>query len=322
MGSKTVKLEDLVSMDHPGDVLEETVRVALMVFPGWDPQPLRQAYGDIVRLFRGEYPGYRGCNTGFHDLKHTNDCLMAMARLVHGAYVQGCDFRLREAFLGFLAALMHDTGYIQAAEERSGTGAKHTLAHVGRSIDFMEGHFVRTGYTRRDFEVARSCLQCTALDAGTDGIPFESAGHEMVGRMLGTADLLGQMGDRTYLERLPFLYEEFREGRVPGFPNELELLRRTPEFWEFAKRRFANELGGVDRYMRAHFSSRWGIDRDLYRESIEGNMRYLEHLLKHHEKDYTECLRRDGLMDRLKQLRSARSLHHQEAGCQASDRAR
>jgi hypothetical protein len=115
--------------------------------------------------------------------------------------------------------------------------------------------------------------------------------------MLGTADLLGQLADRTYLERLPFLYREFLEGKVPGFESELDLLRKTPAFWEFTQFRMITELGNVDRYMRDHFKVWWGIDRDLNRDSIEENIAYLKFILENHVSEYPNYLRRGGLLE-------------------------
>jgi transcriptional antiterminator NusG len=36
-------------------------------------------------FFRGSIHGYQGCNTWYHNFKHTTDCLLTMARLMHGA---------------------------------------------------------------------------------------------------------------------------------------------------------------------------------------------------------------------------------------------
>jgi hypothetical protein len=115
--------------------------------------------------------------------------------------------------------------------------------------------------------------------------------------MLGTADLLGQMADRTYLERLPFLYWEFQEANVSGFESELDLLKKTPAFWEFTRQRLVTELGNVARYLKGHFRVRWGVDRDLYREAIERNINHLEFILAHHEADYRRYLRRGSYME-------------------------
>ena len=124
----------------------------------------------------------------------------------------------------------------------------------------------------------------------------------MLGKMVGTADLLGQIADRTYLEKLPFLYHEFKEGDVPDFESELDLLKKTPEFYDRTIERFERELGGVNRYMRDHFRVRWGIDKDLYMTSMENKIKYLKYVLEDHEDDYREYLRRGNLMEKLDRI--------------------
>ena len=252
---------------------------------------LSTVFADVVKLFRGEYFGYRSCNTCYHDLKHTTDCLLAMARMIHGASLNGCSLPARDVTLGLTAALFHDTGYIQADDDLEGTGGKYTLVHVARSVAFMEKYFHQAGFSSRDLDYCRCCVQCTGLDERIEALRFESAHHREVGWMLGTADLLGQMADQTYLARLPFLYREFAEAHVPGFESELELLRKTPAFWDFTQLRLNSELGNVHRYMLDHFRAWWGLNRDVSRESIEENIAYLKFILENHESDYRTYLR-------------------------------
>jgi hypothetical protein len=111
------------------------------------------------------------------------------------------------------------------------------------------------------------------------------------------------MADPTYLEKLLFLYHEFKEGGVPGFADELDLLQKTPAFWEFTQKRLAGELGGVDRLMRDHFRVRWGIDQDMDRETVERNIAYLQFILVNHRDDYQRYLRRDGLIKIFQEMR-------------------
>jgi hypothetical protein len=297
-----VKLEDLISMRDPQAVLEEVHYIISSLYSQVDCTTLDRVFQDFIKLFQGEYPGYQKCNTYYHDIKHTSNCLLATARLMHGASIDGLRLPERDAALGLIAALFHDTGYIQTDDDQGGTGAKYTLVHVQRSVAFMERYFARASFSSRDLTYCRCCVNCTDLEVKIKEIQFESAKHQAVGWMLGTADLLGQMADRTYLERLPFLYREFQEGKVPGFESELDLLTKTPAFWEFAQQRFVEDLGNMDRYMRDHFRVRWDLDRDLYRESIDGNITFLKFLLEHHESDYRKYLRRDGLMKILEDL--------------------
>ena len=290
------KYEDLVPMAHPQSVFEEVCRIAAVINSSFDSTPLYRVFQDVVRVFRGEYPGYQECNTQYHDLKHTTDCLLAMARLMHGAFCQGMRLTGRDMTLGLIAALLHDTGYIQTCAERQGTGAQYTLVHVERSVAFMEKYFADAGFSSQDSAYCRCCVQCTGLEVKINELQFECERHRAVGCMLGTADLLGQMADRTYLERLPFLYREFEEGKVPGFESELDLLRKTPAFWEFTQHRLAVELGNMDRYMLDHFRGWWGLDRDLNRDTVEENIAYLKFILENHESEYRRYLRRRGFM--------------------------
>ena len=292
MKFEEVKLEDLVCMEKPQDVLEEVGRIASMIFAEFDFSPVKTLFADVRDLFRGRFPGYRECNIRYHNLKHTVDCFLAMARLIHGAFIAGMEITRHGTVLGLISSLLHDTGYIQSAEDRTGTGAKYTLHHIDRSIIFAERYLEERGFAGDDVRFCRDCMKCTGLDIHIDQIGFLSTEHELMGKMLGTADIVGQMADRTYLEKLQYLFVEFKEGGVPGFEDERELLVKTPGFWEFTKKRFATELGGVDRFMENHFKARWGIPKDLYREAIDRSIGYLKSAVANHGGDPMSCFRR------------------------------
>ena len=302
MKSEATQMACLVNMEEPQSVLEEVKAIVSMMMPDFDFEPVNHAFSDVVNLFHGQYPGYRKCNTEYHDLKHTTDALLAMTRLIHGAMVNEQVFSQKDIELGLISALLHDTGYIQTIDEDVGTGAKFTLIHIGRSILFMEKYLSENGYSREDIECCRATLECTGLNVKISEINFGSSEIEMLGKMLGTADLLGQIADRIYLEKLPFLYHEFKEGDVPDFESELDMLKETPEFYDRTIERFERELGGVNRYMRDHFRVRWGIDEDLYMTSMENKIKYLKYVFKDHEDDYREYLRRGNLMEKLDRI--------------------
>jgi hypothetical protein len=190
---------------------------------------------------------------------------------------------------------MHDTGYIQTLDDDVGTGAKHTLIHIDRSIAFMDNYIAARGFSKRDFKDYSKILRCTGLGSKIERIRFRSRPVELLGKMLVAADLLGQMADTTYLEKLSFLFYEYREGGVVGYSSELDLLKKTIDFYLRTQRTFDRELRNVNGYMRCHFKVRWNLDRDLYREAIERNMSSLKFILENHGKDYRDYLRRDGI---------------------------
>jgi hypothetical protein len=280
------KFAELVYIESPPEVLAEVKKITLAMFPNFDFGPLQTAFNDVLRLFGGKYPAYRKCNTFYHDLNHTTDCLLVMARLMHGAFVRGVAWQEKDVNLALISALMHDTGYIQSVADDTGTGAKYTLTHIERSIEFMETYFREHGYSREDFLACRNFLRCTGLEVKIRGIEFKSKEHEIIGKILGTADLIGQMSDKNYLGKLPFLYHEFAEGCVPGFKDELDLFEKTPHFWEVVKKRFVKDLGGVDEYLRDHFRVYSGIDQDLYRKAIDQNLECLQSILENSAVDY------------------------------------
>ena len=288
-------LNDLVKMGNPLLVFEEVKFIVSEMFPRFDFDSLDDLFNDTVRLFKGDYPGFQTCDTEYHDLKHTTDTLLALARLIHGATLRELHFSKKGVFLALTSAMLHDSGYILALDE-SGPGAKYTLTHVERSIDFLKKYFFENGYPSKDVKSCDAILKCTGLNVEILKIHFLSWENEILGKMLGTADLLGQMADRKYLEKLPFLYREFRQAKIKGIGTELDFLYSTPGFHKMTLERLSHDLGGVDVYMRYHFRARWDIDENLYISSIENNIRYLTYVLKNHREDVHAHLKRGGMM--------------------------
>lgn len=288
-------------MKNPQSVLDEVKIIVFRIFPEYDFKILEEVFNDILRLFSGKYPGYRRCNTEYHNLKHTTDVLLAMTRLIHGAVLRKKIFYQNNVTLGLISALMHDTGFIQASGDVSGTGAKYMLVHVQRSIDFMDKYFREKNFSKEDFEICRNAILCTDLGTEINEIHFKSRQGELLGKMLGTADLLGQMAAREYLEKLPFLFYEFREGDVPGCPTEMELLKKTSSFFMLTRKRLASDLGGVNKYLIYHFKSRWNINMDLYKLAIKKYQDYFEYILKNFPKEYRQYFRREKIVKKLKE---------------------
>jgi hypothetical protein len=296
---REVQLSLMVNMEDPQSVFDEIRAIVLMMYPEFDFKNVNRVFEDIVRLFHGDYPGYRRCTTEYHDLKHTTDTFLAMARLMHGTLVGGENLARDNVNLGLICALMHDTGYIQTLNDEVGTGAKYLRTDTERSIAFMDKYVADSGLSEEDFKDYAHILICTGLDTKASGIHFESRETELLGKMVGAADLLGQMADRTYLEKLLFLYYEFREAGIMGYDTELDILKKTTDFYAMTRKRFATELDSVNEYARYHFKARWNLDKDLYMEAIEQNISYLKFLLKNHERDYREHLKRGGVTEKL-----------------------
>ncbi|MEW6219757.1 MAG: hypothetical protein AB1634_09535 [Thermodesulfobacteriota bacterium] len=280
MDPSDITLHQFVDGSDPERCLAEIQAIMALAAPeALDLGLFVPVWQDVLRLFHGRFPGYRASNTLYHNLEHTCSVVLAMARLLHGLTLGGHPLSCRALLLGLYAALFHDTGLIQEEGDQEGSGAKYTVGHEERSIALMQRVLAGRGLPAADLEDCRHLIRATILSLSLREIPFRDREMALVGQAMGSADLLAQMADPRYLDKLPLLFKEFQEGGLSGYRSEQELVDKTEEFYYLvAQRRLHEELGGVFRFMRLHFRARWGVDRDLYSEAIEANMIHLRQI--------------------------------------------
>ncbi len=291
-GQKSINLADVVNINSLDAAFEEISGIAGMLSSDFDAKAFMSVYYDTVSIYNGNYPGYKGCNTDYHDLKHVVEVTLATARLAHSAHEAGYRFGHFGILILLAAAMMHDTGYIQPAGDDAGTGAKFTLVHVDKSIDFTRQYLRSAGYGDEALDAASVIIKATDIAVKIKDIPFLKKEWEHLAKIMATGDILAQITSRTYIEKLPFLYKEFEEGNVPGFESELDLLKKTLGFYDYAVKRMDNDLGGFRQHLKLHFEKRWGIADDLYQKALNANIKYLHFLLENHEGNYYEMLKR------------------------------
>ena len=237
--SKEIHLYDLLEMESPDAVLDEVLVILGLLSPEFEIEPVVSAFHMVSRVYAGRHPLYRACNTHYHDLRHTMDAFLATARLVHGASLIGEDLGQRRILTALVAALFHDTGHIQEKEDNEGTGAKYTANHVRRSMEFLLRHGREHGLSDQEIAEGRTMILCTDIRVEITASLFSSSSVELLGRVLNAADLLAQMADRIYLEKLLFLYHEYKEGNTGNYESEVDLLRKTIGFYEYIERRLS-----------------------------------------------------------------------------------
>jgi hypothetical protein len=265
---KAKKLADLLPPEPPQIVLDETLYILRLIDIDFPRDPIVDAFEMLAKVFAGKYPGYRACNTGYHDLNHTTDAFLAVIRMIHGALLQGEEFSQPQIILTAIATLFHDVGYIQEETDTNGTGAKHSLTHVQRSMDFLSRHGAELKLSEIEIQEGRDMILCTDLQEDIDRIPFTSFRNELLGRMVNAADLLAQLASRTYLEKLAFLYQELKEADAIPYEDALDLIKMTREFYKLIDKRLSKVHKRIDRYFKAHFALRWQIPKNLYQEAI------------------------------------------------------
>jgi hypothetical protein len=302
-GMTEIQLANLVQMESPEAVLEEAINVLAQFSPSSDPLAIRSAFNQTVSLYEGAWEDTNGCNTEYHNLQHVTDCFMAMVRLFHGAAETGLEFTPRQVHQGLVSALLHDTGYLQYRDDTEGTGAKYTSCHVRRGMDFVQRHFAVFGIQESEIHACMAIIHCTDLNCEPASVPFPDPTTEQIGKMLATADILAQMADRTYLEKLLFLFYELDEARIDIYEDEVDLLHQSTDFYIRMAQRFEIQLSSSNRFMIHHFKARWNIDDDLYQKAIDKQRVYLANVLKNAGDDPLDQLRRNRIVEAVKSRR-------------------
>jgi len=292
-------IQNLFSNENPIEVWVKAAEIISCINPDYDLSDIRNVFRDTVDIFNGNYPGYCAIKTPFHDLHHTLDVFLCAVRLLHGMHVSGATLRNSDITLVVIASLMHDIGFAQECGTEAGTGARFMQIHVRRGIEFMRHYLEYRGFPPAWGASLTPMIQTTDLDLQFDQIAFLNERVRLLGQIVSTADLIGQMADRTYLEKLLFLYEEFKEANFNGYKSPLELLRQTQSFYKMVRQRLDVEYDGVYTKLVFYFKDWFGIERNFYMEAIEKNIAYLSKLALLDEREHLSMLRRAGIADKV-----------------------
>ena len=253
------------------------------LFPQGDGAFVPTAFGWLKESFAGACAGFQAVDAHYHDLEHTLQGTLCMARLLQGRQQALARPTLTQRMfeLGLLAMLFHDTGYLKRKDDREGTGAKYTLTHVARSVSFAEEFLSAKGVLIAEIRSVQNMIRCTGVHVDLDRIPFQSERERIVGFALGTADLLGQMSADDYIDKLPTLYAEFEEsarfyeGKMAGimtFASAADLIRRTPDFWKtYVLPKLEKDFWGLHRFLNRPYPH----GPNFYVQKIEANIERL-----------------------------------------------
>ncbi len=259
-------------------------------WPGAPRESSRRRSWNFERLFTGQTPGYLGVDTVYHDLQHSQDVVLAMARLLAGyerSHPDGPKLGAERALVALITALFHDSGYIREADEAAiANGAVFTRNHVTRSARFLAKYLPNVGLG--DWvPVATRIVHFTGYEVPLDLLRVADPRDRLAGQLLGTADMLAQMADRCYLEKCrDRLYAEFvlgdvavhagREGVKVLYGSGLDLLRQTPKFISYT---IENRLGNAFGHAYRHVEPLYGGDNP-YMNAIRQNVQFLAQLTR------------------------------------------
>src|SRR5690349_12262886 len=100
----------LVATRDPIAVEAEVQSAYLTMFPEGDLLFVPRIFGWAVECFTGGYQGYQAVDARYHDLEHTMQGTLCMARLLRGRHAAAAQPVLTQRMLqlGLLAILFHD----------------------------------------------------------------------------------------------------------------------------------------------------------------------------------------------------------------------
>ncbi|HSN18191.1 MAG TPA: hypothetical protein VLV87_08265 [Gammaproteobacteria bacterium] len=280
-----------VQVSDPASVSAAVQAIYGDLYPHRALKPLHTAFADFSRLYRGEDPRFHGCETAYHDMQHSLDVTLSLARHVDGYERQAKPSKrlgARRAMVGIVAALYHDVGYLRSTRDRHHKhGAEYTLSHVTRSGHFLGDYLTRLGLGSES-RTADELVQYTGYERDINKIQLGDDGYTQLGFLLGTADLTTQMADRCYLEKCrDRLYDEFVMGGMARrtlpdgkvlvlYSSPRDLLMKTQGFFDKTRLdRLDGTFAGAHRYVQKFFGG-----QNLYMEAVQQNMKYLARVIR------------------------------------------
>ena len=193
-----------VQVSDPVSVRNAVHELFADTFPGMSFDKLWLAFYDFERLFTGRYPGYTGCDTTYHDMQHTLDMTLALARLVSG-YERSVEppdrLGAARAQMAIITALFHDSGYIrhEVRDKDFTNGAEFTLYHVSRSADFLRRYMPELGLAK-NVGVSSMIVHFTGYELDLDKIELNDPRDIICGTNQVTADNIARIIQFNFVE--------------------------------------------------------------------------------------------------------------------------
>lgn len=265
---------------------QQTVGMILAIFLdeyGEIPPRLVTLFSDAAGLYDGRWSSHEACAVTYHNFSHALDVCLASARMLSGWNRTESAQTLDEKHfqLGMAASLFHDAGYIKNKGDHAGMGGKFTLVHVGRSMEIAREYLTHKQWSPEEVDAVCRIISITDYTKLPDlASLFTDIRLKTLAQMVATADLVAQMADTDYVQRIDDLFAEFKE--VYEFENREALAKKgakvyktvqeikdgTIDFYEHFVVPTLGKLGRMDRYLTNFF----GDGRNPYQENIAANL--------------------------------------------------
>ncbi|HEY9666535.1 MAG TPA: Npun_R2479 family HD domain-containing metalloprotein [Coleofasciculaceae cyanobacterium] len=186
----------------------------------------------------------------YHNVEHTALVTLVGQEILRGKYIQEGNVSGEDWLHFILSLLCHDIGYLKGAcredvvEKRlyatgledamielpfGSTDASLTPFHVDRGKLFLEERFAN--HTLINVEILKRNIELTRFPVPADRDHCDTLNYPGLVR---AADLIGQLSDPRYLQKISALFYEFEEtgaNKTFGYCNPGDLRKNYPSFY-------------------------------------------------------------------------------------------
>mgnify|MGYP002777183673 CR=1 FL=1 len=191
-----------------------------------------------------------GSDALYHNLEHTVLVTLVGQEILRGKQLREGNVSCRDWAHFIVSLLCHDIGYVKGAcsqdkpalrsystgthqtavvIEAGATDASLTAYHIDRGKRFVAETFL--GQPLLDLAVIQNNIELTRFPVPAEPFYQETASY---GGLTRAADLLGQLSDPRYLEKIPALFYEFAEvgtNQALGYRHPGDLRASYPHFF-------------------------------------------------------------------------------------------
>lgn len=244
-----------------------------------------QMMSDVEALYDGRWDGWQPCQVPYHTIEHVLAVVLVSLRILAGygrCHQQPLDDEVRVLVA---AALFHDSGYVKRDHETAGRGGQFTFEHVQRSQQLAAYYLEhRQEWPCAHRQAVVILIGATEIIASQQSAAALSPQFEVVSRILASGDLLAQVADVHYIEKLPQLFAEFEEayelcGRqelaargIHVFSDLEALLAGSARFIRQQVLPRLAALGDMERYLQVYYAQ----PQSPYRQQLLKNLHYFE----------------------------------------------
>ncbi len=186
----------------------------------------------------------------YHDVEHTVLVTLVGQEVLRGKYLREGNVSCEDWLSAIVSCLCHDIGYVKGvcrqdiAEQRlyvsglddmmvalpyGATDASLTPFHVDRGKLFVEEQF--SDRSPLDVEAIKRNIELTRFPVPADEAHSDTVKYPGLVR---AADLIGQLSDPEYLQKIPALFYEFEEtgvNKTLGYHSPGDLRKNYPAFY-------------------------------------------------------------------------------------------